>query len=429
MTEERKTAVSPRLRFPEFRNSGDWHTERMANRYSFMPNNTLSRDKLNYEGGAAKNIHYGDIHTKFATRFDITRERVPYVNHGEVLPPAGSTAYCVEGDIVFADASEDTNDVGKSIEIVRLDGEQLLAGQHTILARRSDETLMVGFGGYLFRSERVRSQIRKVAQGTKVYGISPSRLANLELAYPRDAREQRKVAACLSSLDEVIAAQRQKMEALKAHKRGLMQQIFPREGETRPRHRFPEFRRCPDWVERKLSTSVRLVSGVHLSPDQYSTEGDIPYFSGPSDFTNNTERVSRWTEEVTARAKAHDTLITVKGSGVGEVWYLTLPSVALGRQLMAVRAVGSSRFMYYLLLRQRGRFQDLGSGNLIPGLSRDDILELSVPLPAIEEQQRIADCLGTLDAQIAAESDRLDALGRHKAALMQQLFPSPAGAG
>lgn len=240
----------------------------MRKLYAFMRNNLLSRDKLNYERGVAKNIHYGDIHTKFQALFDITRESVPFINESESVPGADSEDYCVEGDLIFADASEDMRDVGKWIEVIRLAGERLLSGQHTILARRKDDALVIGFGGHLFRSGLMRSRIEKEAQGTKVYQISSSRLGGIDITYPSGKGEQQKIADCLTSLDEVIAAQGRKVEALKAHKRGLMQQLFPREGETRPRLRFPEFRDAPEWEEKKLSALVSLISGLHLSPDQ-----------------------------------------------------------------------------------------------------------------------------------------------------------------
>lgn len=238
--------------------------------------------------------------------------------------------------------------------------------------------------------------------------------------------EQQKIADCLTSLDEVIAAQGRKVEALKAHKRGLMQQLFPREGETRPRLRFPEFRNAPEWEEKKLSALVSLISGLHLSPDQYSSSGNVPYFTGPSDFTNDIKSVSKWTTVSSSVAAKHDTLITVKGSGVGECWHLEVPRVAMGRQLMAVRSkAASSQFIHQFLLTRRVRFEDLASGNLIPGLSRGDILDMVAPFPKENEQQRIADCLSSLDTRITAESNQLAALKTHKQGLMQQLFPAP----
>jgi len=213
-----------------------------------------------------------------------------------------------------------------------------------------------------------------------------------------EVSEQQQIADCLTNLDELIAANGQELEALKIHKNGLMQQLFPCEGEALPRLRFPEFQNEPEWEKQKLTEVVYLVTGMHLSSDEYGKESGIPYFTGPSDFTNDIQGVTKWTNESTSIAKENDILITVKGSGVGEIWYLTLPSVAMGRQLMAVRSKGSSsRFVCQFLLTKRIRFKDLASGNLIPGLSRGDILDLEAPFPTISEQQTIADCLSCID--------------------------------
>ncbi|CAK0740468.1 type I restriction enzyme, S subunit [Gammaproteobacteria bacterium] len=134
--------------------------------------------------------------------------------------------------------------------------------------------------------------------------------------------------------------------------------------------------------------------------------------------------VTKWTKRTANTSQAEDTLITVKGSGVGEIWYSTLAEVAMGRQLMAVRTKeGSSRFIFQFLLTKRSRFEDLGSGNLIPGLSRAAILEMEACFPSPPEQQRIADCLTSLDDLITAQTQKLDALKTHKKGLMQQLFP------
>jgi len=237
--------------------------------------------------------------------------------------------------------------------------------------------------------------------------------------------EQQKIAECLSSVDELLAAQARKVDALKTHKKGLMQQLFPREGETQPRFRFPEFQNAGEWKPQRLSGLIDLISGMHLSPDDYSTVGEVPYFTGPSDFANDRSKVTKWTKRTANVSQAEDTLITVKGSGVGEIWYTTLPEVAMGRQLMAVHSKnGSSRFMFQFLLTKRSRFEDLGSGNLIPGLSRAVILELEACFPSPAEQQRIATCLTTLDALITAEIQKHEALKIHKKGLMQQLFPS-----
>ena len=204
-----------------------------------------------------------------------------------------------------------------------------------------------------------------------------------------------------------------------------MQQLFPAAGESVPKRRFPDFRNKGEWTVKKLSSMAQLISGLHLSPDQYASEGTTPYFTGPSDFTDNIQKISKWTDEPTGIGKENDTLITVKGSGVGELWYLRLPRISMGRQLMAIRSENnSSRFIYQFLLTKRTRFEDLASGNLIPGLSRGDILDLEARFPSLPEQHKIADCLTSVDELIAAKMLELNALKTHKKGLMQQIFPT-----
>jgi len=217
----------PRLRFPEFQGTAGWQTPQLSALYGFKRTNSLSRDQLNYEAGIIKNIHYGDIHTKFRTIFHLSHESVPYVNPEFAANSFDDDAYCEEGDIVLADASEDLNDVGKAIEIASLNGQPVVAGTHTILATRRSDEPAVGFGGYLFQSAVVRAGIKKEAQGAKVYGISARRISAISIPLPRTHAEQQRIANCLSTLDARIATQAEKFEALRTHKRGLMQQLFP----------------------------------------------------------------------------------------------------------------------------------------------------------------------------------------------------------
>jgi type I restriction enzyme, S subunit len=218
----------PRFRFTEFKKDGAWEKETVGDLYDFKVTNSFAREYLNYEDGSVKNIHYGDIHTKFNTLFDITKENVPYINSNVSIEKIRKECYCIVGDIVFADASEDMNDVGKSMEIVNLNNEKLVSGLHTLLARQKENKLAIGFGGYLFKSNWVRKQIQREAQGAKVLGISATRISNIQILYPQNHKEQKVISLCLSSLDEIIKAQENKIEQLKKHKKGLMQGLFPK---------------------------------------------------------------------------------------------------------------------------------------------------------------------------------------------------------
>ena len=444
MAKQVSKTATPRLRFPEFRATPEWRVKRMDRLYAFMRNNLLSRDKLNYEAGPAKNIHYGDIHTKFPVLFDITKERVPFVSDAQDVAAEGSEDYCIEGDVIFADASEDMNDVGKAMEVIFLNGERLLSGQHTILARRKDESLIIGFGGYLFRSGLIRSRIQKEAQGTKVYQISSSRLGGIDIAYPADTDEQKKIADCLTSLDEVIAAQGRKVEALKAHKRGLMQQLFPREGETRPRLRFPEFRDAAEWITRPLGELMVIGSSRRVHESDWTTAG-VPFYRA---------------REIVAIGKGEP----INPLFISEALYAEFSGFTgeIEEGQLLVTGVGSIGIPYLVKSDDRFYFKDGNiiwlknsqadlSGGFLFRLFEAEYVKSQIATMAgigtvgtytIEnakrtlavfpvdkcEQQRIADCLSSLDTQITAESNQLNALKIHKQGLMQQLFPAPDAA-
>jgi type I restriction enzyme S subunit len=433
MAKEGKSTVMPKLRFPEFRGSGEWKAERMEKLYTFMRNNALSRDKLNYEAGTVKNIHYGDIHTKFPVLFDITKECVPYVNSTEELPDFESGDYCVEGDIIFADASEDTNDVGKSIEIVRLNRERLLSGQHTILARRKDNTLIVGFGGYLFRSGPIRSQIQREAQGMKVYAISSTRLANIEIAYPADGREQQKIADCLASLDEVIATQGRKVAVLKAYKRGLMQHLFPGEGETLPRLRFPEFRREPTWALRKIGDVLEEITRpITMADDvEYSLVTVKRRYGGVVSRERLKGRAIKVKSQFIVRAR--DFLIS-KRQIVHNACGLVPPELAgsiVSNEYSVLAPKDQCDIEFFNYLSQQpalsASFLHSSVGIVIEKMlfKLNSWLKHEFLFPSIKEQRKIAGCLKAVEHQIAAEAEKLNALKTHKSGLMQQLFPSP----
>ena len=158
--------------------------------------------------------------------------------------------YCKEGDLVFADASEDLKDVGKSIEIINLNNEKVLSGLHTLLARPSEKKFSKGFNGYLFQSSNVRLQIQKQAQGSKVLSINTGRLSSVVLSFPA-LEEQTAIGDFFRQLDAAIASHQRKLERVKELKKSLLQKMFPKDGEAFPELRFPNF--TDAWEQRKLN--------------------------------------------------------------------------------------------------------------------------------------------------------------------------------
>jgi type I restriction enzyme, S subunit len=213
----------PKLRFSEF--GGEWAEKPFDKFYEFKSTNSYSRDQLNYESGEVYNIHYGDIHTKFKSRFDIQSENVPFINKTINLDRITEDKFCKEGDLVIADASEDYDDIGKTIELINLNGNRVLAGLHTLLAKRINDDICIGFSTYLMVNEKVRKQIKLIAQGTKVLGISAIRVNKIKLKVPK-LEEQQKIASFLSSVDERLSQLGKKKKLLEQYKKGMMQKLF-----------------------------------------------------------------------------------------------------------------------------------------------------------------------------------------------------------
>lgn len=203
----------------------EWEEKPFRDIYTFYNTNSLSRDKLNYEGGDVLNIHYGDIHTKFAAIFKVENEPVPYINDDIDLSRTPKEQYCQVGDLVIADASEDLNDIGKTIEIVSTDGKRIVAGLHTYLARPKKGSMAPGYGAYLMRSTQVRQEIERLAHGTKVMSISRTHLNSIVVSLP-SLEEQSRIAGFLMALDAKVAGVAQALAAVEKWKKGLLQQMF-----------------------------------------------------------------------------------------------------------------------------------------------------------------------------------------------------------
>ncbi|MGL5125805.1 MAG: restriction endonuclease subunit S, partial [Fusobacteriaceae bacterium] len=189
----------------------EWEVAIFGDIYNFKSTNSYSRDNLNYETGEVKNIHYGDIHTKFKTLFDVTKEIVPFINEEIFLEKISNENYCKNGDLVIADASENYADIGKSLEIININNQKILAGLHTLLARPNLNNIKIGFGAYLMKVFKVNKQIKVIAQGTKVLSISTKRVAELKVILP-PLQEQKKLVSILTQWDSLIEEQEKLIE-------------------------------------------------------------------------------------------------------------------------------------------------------------------------------------------------------------------------
>lgn len=401
----------PQLRFPEFKDK--WNEEKMGHIYSFKVTNSFSRDNLNYEEGTVKNIHYGDIHTKFQTLFDITKETVPFINSEISIDRISADNYCKEGDLILADASEDLNDVGKSIEIFNLKNEKLLAGLHTILARPNLEKLDIGFGGYLFKSNKVRTKIQKEAQGSKVLSISATRLTNISLDFP-SKDEQKKIVECFSSIDEKIQALKKKHSLLEQYKKGIMQKIFSQE----LRFKDEKGEEFPEWEEKQVKDLFKVTRGDVLAMSLVSNEIEndhiYPVYSSQ---TKNRGLAGYYNEYLFEDAITW----TTDGAGAGDVNFREGKFYCTNVCGVLLSDEGYANLFIAELLNSVSRKYVSYVGN--PKLMNNVMAEISIIIPvSVEEQQKISNFLKSLNVRIKQLEFEISKIENWKKGLLQKMF-------
>ena len=213
----------PPLRFPEF--NGEWEKCKISDLLDFYSTNSLSWEQLEYDTNAMMNLHYGLIHVGLPTMIDLAKDKLPNIKEGN-MPK--NFEMCKEGDVAFADASEDTNEVAKTVEFFKLAGKNVVCGLHTIHGRDNKHKTDVGFKGYAFLSATFHNQIRRIAQGTKIYSISTKNFSECYIGLPSKP-EQTKIATLLRLIDERIATQNKIIEDLKLLKSAIIDHIFNNE--------------------------------------------------------------------------------------------------------------------------------------------------------------------------------------------------------
>lgn len=300
----------------------------------------------------------------------------------------------------------------------------LCSPAYIILRKKTD--LINDFYRHYFKSFSFIRDLNKNLEGIRD-GKMISYKQFSEIFIPKPSKEeQQKIASCLSSLDEMIAAQGQKLDLLKDHKKGLMQKLFPQEGEKVPKYRFKEFEKDGEWVEMTINQVFGSFSGgtPNTSKKEYYG-GGIPFIRSAEIDKEETEL--SLTKEGLKNSSAKlvnkgDLLVALYGANSGETAISKIDG-AINQAILCLQSEYSNAFIYnFLTLRKNwivSKFIQGGQGNL----SGNIIKSISIPFPSPKEQQKIASCLSSLDALITAQTEKIEQLKLHKKGLMQGLFP------
>jgi type I restriction enzyme S subunit len=408
------SALVPKLRFPEFREAGAWAPVSLR-RASVPVDERVGERKL-----TPVSISAGIGFVPQAEKFGRDISGNQYQLYTLVR----------DGDFVF--------NKGNSLKfpqgcIYLLQGWGQVAAPNVFIAFRLKEGYSNGFFQNCFEQNQHGKQLEKhITSGARSNGllnISKETFFGIELPTPT-LPEQQKIADCLDSVDALIAVQGRKVEALRAHKKGLMQQLFPQEGETQPRLRFPEFEGAGEWEVRTIGEMFSLINGCAFKPEDWQPSGTpiirIQNLNDPSaEFNYSQEPVAERN-----RVEPGDLLFAwsgTLGSSFGaRIW--NGPSGVLNQHIFKVLMDEQKVKLQFALLVLTRVEEEIarrthGFKASFVHVKKSDLVKIEMLLPSPREQQRIADCLTSLDGLIAAESRKLDTLKTHKKGLMQQLFP------
>lgn len=209
-----------------------WSLLPVSDIFTFVKSYAFSRENLINDtpnNAGIGNIHYGDIHSKFASpSIDLKRISVPMIKDERFVPK--SEDFLKDGDLIMADASEDYEGVGVTVSVHGLGNKKIVGGLHTFVLRDNKENTSKYFRQYIFRNPKIRNSLQKVANGVSVYGISKKAVSKLLLPIP-PLPEQNRIVAVLETWDKAIKKLTRKIEIKKEIKKGLMRELLT--GKTR----------------------------------------------------------------------------------------------------------------------------------------------------------------------------------------------------
>ena len=377
---DNKVPNVPHLRFPEF--SGEWKKYKVSELLDFYSTNSLCWEQLEYDTNTVQNLHYGLIHVGLPTMVDLSKDKLPNIKEGNIPK---TFELCKKGDIAFADASEDTNEVAKAIEFYNLDEKNVICGLHTIHGRDNTDRTVVGFKGYAFSSTAFHHQIRRIAQGTKIFSICINNFSECYISIP-SKEEQTKIATLLRLIDERIATQNKIIERLQSLMSGIVEKTFVSTRYAPLQHYAP------------IITSGKDKDSGGNYP-LYGSTGIIGSVSKPS-YTKTAVLIAR------------------VGS-IGNVQYVTIPC-GISDNTLIIDAGEINRFIYDYL--NDYNFSHITSGTTQPLITASSVKKIAVPIIEKQRKKKIIAMMNSIEHKLCNEKHIASLLSRQKGFLISQMF-------
>ena len=382
----------------------DWLLVSYDNVFDFLTAATYSRAQLS-ENDEIGYVHYGDIHTKCLHFLDLDKIKLPSIKD-ELLK---NYPLIKDGDIIMADASEDYEGVGKSVEVRNLKNRRAISGLHTFLLRDKNENIADGFKGYIHSNKLVKKQMDTLASGLKVYGVSKTNLKLIKIPLPPTHAEQTAIATALNDADALITQLEKLIAKKRATKQGAMQELLkPKEG----------------WKIEPLEKYVSITSGKSPSNFSFKDYG-VPYFKVEQ--MNNSDKFILETPYHfnTNNAIPKGSIIFPKrGASIflNKIRILKEDSyMDTNLMTLTVNDHLNNEYLFYQL-------SFIGLANLadttsIPQINNKHINPFLIPMPfSKDEQEGIAQILTDMDAEIEVLEKKLEKTKKIRQGMMQELL-------
>ena len=417
MTTHKPSPLVPRLRFPNFCYAGQWEPRRLGQIGEFVGGGTPDTSVPEYWDGNIQWFTPTDVKDRNPPKSKRTISNEGLNNSSAKLLPIGALLISTRASIGNIGIAENPCATNQGFQSLIVSESEVNTFWYYWLVRHGIE-------------------LTNRASGSTFLEIGKTELNQIPVLRPNE-EEQRMIADCLGSLDDLIVAESRKLEALRQHKQGLMQQLFPQPGETVPRLRFPEFQCAGEWKRDQIARIASISKGKGISKADISKNGEhgliacIRYAELYTHYGEVIREVLSHTNippENLVLSQSEDIIIPASGEtrvDIARAACVVPAGVGLGSDLNILRSDLNGRFFSYLLNSPiRFTIARLAQGDTVAHLYPGQLSKVTINYPNAVEQKKIADCLGSLDDLIAAKGRKLEALQQHKQGLMQQLFPN-----
>lgn len=385
----------PNLRFSQF--IEPWNNYIVSELLTTFPTNSLSWDQLvENQDSSLKNLHYGLIHNGFETTcISGENQLFPYIKHSFI-----PTKYALiqNGDLILADASEDRKDVGRPVEMLDIGNQKIVSGLHTIHARNKTDLIVNGFKGFYFQSSAMKQQIFKIANGSKIYGISSSAFSELKMFIP-EKQEQKKIVDLMIKIEERIQTQSKIIDDYNSLKMGIYNWMFKEN--------------CADY---KLKQLANIVKGDQINNNQLLSNGTYYMMNGgtlPSGYLDS------------YNVSENTISISEGGNSCGYVQF-NKERFWSGGHCYTIQNVNSliveNKYLYHYLKHKEKEIMNLRIGTGLPNIQKKDLENFTIFVPNLLIQRKNLALFEMLDEKICILNEELERLEKQKKYLLRNLF-------